>query len=366
MKFSFIIACILFSICCKGQICFIATDSKLPIPALNIYHESGTLVGFTDKTGIVHFLEGVDSKRLVPMRITTQHISYVDKSFDLKSLTGNQTYELTPREIVIDDVVLSTKAREVIVLKGYYRSLETFNHQPKYFSDGIIEFYILLGKGKTKYRLIDYRIFSDSIVTDDFKEKMGPFFQVPRVPELSGLKLADRLKSLVRHSDSTNRMRLLKNEQEVGYITKSVDGNSFQLYLDKVLPDSVFKEQLFRLEAHTLHEVSLENYSCASMTNATPFDLTSIYQNIVGTIKRKSGYGHVPYEGLNEFYVMEQHYISLDDYKSIHNKLNKSVYKTAEKSEYTSRFWEDLDNYQIPSINVALAKQLGHNLKLVN
>jgi len=365
MKFFIISACLLISIFCKAQIRFIDNDSKLPIPSVNIYHETGKLIGFTDKTGTVQLLNGVVANRLVPMAIVVQHISYAPKNIRVKSLNKEQVYELTPRAIVIDDVVVSAKPKEVIVLRGYYRSLETFNHQHKYFSDGIIEFYIPLMKGKPKYKLIDYRIFMDSIVVADYNEKMGPFFQIPRVPEMNGQKLSDRLTDMIQKNDGTNRIRLIKNGDDVGYLTKSNDGNNLQVYIDHVLPDSVVKEKLFRIEARTLHEVNLENYSSTSMNYITPFNLTSIYQNIVGTIKRKSEYGHIPYEGLNEFYVMEQRYMSWDDYKSIQKDLTKSIYKTPKKSGYTSRFWENLEKYKIPSINSGLAKQLDQNLKLM-
>lgn len=368
MKFFIFLVCLITVNISKAQIRFIDIDSKLVIPSLNIYHESGKLIGLTDKNGAVQFLEGVEANRLPPMTIIAQHISYTPKNIEIKSLNEEQVYELTPRSIVIDDVVVIAKPKEVIVLKGYYRSLETFNHQHKYFSDGVVEFYIPLikGKPKPKYRLIDYRIFTDATITADYTEKMGPFFQIPRVPEMNGQNLSDRLADMGQKNDGTNRVRLIKNGDDVGYLTKSNDGNNLQLYIDKVLPDSVIKEKLFRIEARTLQEVSLENYSSISMDPITPFNLTSIYQNIVGTIKRKSEYGHIPYEGLNEFYVMEKRYMSWDEYKSIQKDLTKSIYKTPEKSDYKNRFWEDLDKYHIPAINGALGIQLEQNLKLIN
>jgi len=357
--------CLLISTSSKAHIRFIDTESQLPIPTLNIYHETGTLIGFTDKNGVLQFLERVDVTRLLPMTISVQHISYITDTIPISTLDVQQVYEITPRTNIIDDVFVSAKSQEVIVLKGYYRSLETFDLQHKYFSDGIIEFYIPLLKGKPKYKLIDYRIFIDSAVVADYDSKMGPFFQIPRVTEMDSETLSNKLAELTQENSGTNRVRLKKDGQEVGYLTKSTDGGNLQFYIDKVLPDTVVKEKLFRIEARTLQKVHIENYASTMVDHITPFDLTSIYQNIVATIKRKSEYGHLPYEALNEFYVLERRYISSKEYKSIEKNLTKSIYKTPNKSSYSIRYWEDLGMSDIPAIPTGLKVSLGDSMRLV-
>lgn len=346
----------------KAQIQLIDSLSQLPIPAINIYHETGTLIGFTDKNGVINFLEGVDLGKLLPATLAAQHVSYLTKNISLSMKDKQQMYKLMPRSTLIDDVTIIAHPKEIVVLKGYYRSLETFNLQHKYFSDGIIEFYIPLNKGKAKYKLIDYRIFIDSAVTADYHTKMGPFFQIPRVPEMSNKMLLDRLAELTQESNGTNRVSLQKGGKEVGYLTTSTDGGNLQLYLDKVLPDSVTKEKIFRIEARTLQEVHIENYASTTLDHITPFDLTSLYQNIVATIKRKAEYGHLPYEALNEFYVLERRYISSKEYKSIERSLTKSIYKTPDKSNYSTQFWEDLEISDIPS---GLKSTLGNSMQLI-
>lgn len=363
--FLFILISILFSVPVQAQLYLVDSIDHFPISGANIYNPKGDLIGFSNKQGLFIVLEGSQVEQHSPLQLTVQHVSYDTKIIKLPSLHVHTTISLNPRSIKLDDVIVSVKAKEVIVLKGYYRSLETFNHQHKYFSDGIIEFYIPLKGGKPGYKLIDYRVFMDSTVVTDYNEKMGPFFQISRVPEINRRKLSDRLMHLVQENDGTNRTHLIKKGDHVGYLTKSSDGNSLQFYMDKVLPDSIIKKKLFRIEAHTLQEVNVENYSSTAVNKITPFNLISIYQNEVGTIKRKSEYGHIPYEGLNEFYVTEHRHISLDEYKSIQKTLIKSIYKTQTKSFYTHQFWEDLDQYHIPPINSGLATQLDQNLKII-
>ncbi len=366
IKFIVVLICLFAGLLCKAQIQFVGVQNKLPIPSLNIYNEKGTLIGFTDKTGVTQFLDNGVKRQKLPLVITVQHISYETKTFSLVSLDGKQLYFLEPRPQVLKEVTVTAKPKEVVVLKGYFRSLETFDHQFKYFSDGIVEFYIPLKKGKPKYRLVDCRVFVDSIVAKDYNAKMRSFFQIPRITEIDNRKLADRLNDLVKENDRSSRIRLLKKGNEVGYLTTDADRSNVQLYLDKVLPDTVVNEKLFNLEAKTFHEVTVENYNATELNSITPFNLTALYQNIVASLKRKKEYGHIPCEILNEFYVMENGYITEEEYKSNQKGLTKSIYTTPQKSNYKIRFWEKLEDYRIPSVNDGLAKQLGENLQLVN
>lgn len=366
LKFTFILICLFAGLLCKAQIQFIDEQNKLPIPSVNVYDGTGGLIGFTNKNGVVRFLDNGVKKQKLPLAVTVQHISYETKSISLASLDGKQMYSLAPRPLVLNEVAVNTKPKEVVVLKGYFRSLETFNHQHKYFADGIVEFFIPLKKGKTKYRMVDYRVFIDSTVVKDYNAKMGPFFQIPRFTEIDSRKLADRLNDLVKENDRSNRIRLLKKGNEVGYLTTDADRSNVQLYLDKVLPDTVVNEKLFSLEAKTFHEVTIENYNATELNSITPFNLTALYQNIVASLKRKKEYGHIPCEMLNEFYIMESRYITEEEYKSNQKGLMKSIYTTPQKSNCKTRFWEKLEDYHIPVINDGLAKQLGEDLQLIH
>jgi len=340
--------------------------NKLPIPSLNIYNEKGVLLGFTDKAGIARFLGSESQRQKKNLRITVQHISYETKTFSLESLDDKQIYSLSLRPLVLNEIAVNAKPKEVVLLKGYFRSLETFNQRHKYFSDGIVEFYIPLKKGKPKYRLVDCRVFMDSSVVKEYNTKMGPFFQIPRFTEIESRNFADRLNDMVKENNRSNRISLLKKAHEVGYLTIDADRSNIQLYLDRVLPDTVVNEKFFSLEAKTFHEVTVENYSGTELNTITPFNLTSIYQNIVASLKRKSEYGHIPCEIINEFYILESEYLTSDEYKSNQKGLLKNIYTTPKKSNFRKRFWVDVEEYHIPPINDGLAKQLGESLKLIN
>ncbi|MCY4781219.1 hypothetical protein ORI89_16270 [Sphingobacterium sp. UT-1RO-CII-1] len=367
MKGLFLVFALLFSLYTGyAQIRFVDRDTGLGVPAVNIYSEKGTLLGFTDKEGVLSLLENVDQKNLWPLKITVQHISYEQMSWVINSAAEEQTYSLSPRSNIIEDIAINaTTPKEVIVLKGYYRSLETFDLKQKYFVDGIMEYYIPIAKGKPKYRLLEYRVFQDSALLKEYNEKMGPFFQIPRVPKLVEIKLSKRLSKLDVQEVENGRTALLKEGKKVGYITQSEEKGSTQFYIDMVLPDSVKKEKIFRLEARTKSAVQMENYSSMDIEEIDYRNLQSIYQNIVATIKRKSVFGRIPYESLNEFYVIERSFISMAEYKEIEKNLVKSIYKTVEKSSYKNKFWENLDEYNIPPVQEGLQEKLGGKLQFI-
>lgn len=347
----------------QAQVFFLDSVSQLPIPAVNIYHSEGNLIGFTNKDGLLEFIPEVKNQNLKSATITAQHLSYGTKT--IRIINEQQIVKLSPKTNQIKEINLAQPSADYVSLKGYYRSLETFNLRHKAYSDGIVEFYIPLRKGKIKYRLIDYRIYRDSAVVDDYNDKMGPFFQAPRVVDLYAGLLADRLKKIeVIESSNTDR-KLLKKGVEVGNIIISEKGETARLYIDHVLPDSSYLEKIFRIEAKIRKDVSIENYTLRPFESLSPKDLRSVYQAISGSIKRKAEHGHIPYEVINEFYVIERSFLSREEYKKIDTDLIRNIYKIQPKSKYTHAFWEGLDTSGISVIPKNLTSQLGRNLQLV-
>ena len=92
----------------------------------------------------------------------------------------------------------------------------------------------------------------------------------------------------------------------------------------------------------------------------------NIYQHEVATIKRKAEFGHLPYEILSEFYILDRNFMSSDNFKKKKKQLSSNNYKSPNKSKYSNEFWKNLDQYDIPPINNGLLNQLYQNLKLVH
>ena len=349
-----------------AQVKFIDKNSSHPISAINFFDTNGNLVGISNKDGFFEPLQNQKNNLKFPLSVSLQHISYKNKDFIIESLDQKKTIKLLPNENRIDEVLVNMPAEKVTILTGYFRSLETFNKKPKQFIDGMISFYIPSdNKNKITFKITENRLFIDTTILQDYKSKMGPFFQIPYVVRLKNNTLSTRIEKLKTSSAGVNKTLLLKNNKEVGYITKNGKGNML-FYRDLVLPDSIKKEKIFRLEAHTFQSVNIENFNSQNLSSTSPRNLTSVYQNIVASIKRKKEYGHIPYEVLNEFYVIEKEYITLEDYKKIQKKLTKNVYLVPSKTSTTSNYWKELEKYNIPQVNKNIASRLGAELTQVN
>lgn len=348
-----------------AQVTFVDAVSKQPVPSASIYHSDGNLIGFSNKDGILELIPEVKDKNLDLSKISVQHISYENASFSIANLKQKQTLDLIPITNVINEITVSSAIPDYYRLRGYFRTLETYDLKHKSFSDGIVEYYIPTKKGQIKYRLLDYRVYRDSAVVDDYDEKMGPFFQAPRVAKLFAGTLADRLTAYDFVQEATDEVSLVKKGEKVGNLNLSDANDRASLYIDYVAPDSAKLQKIFRIEANIRMAVSIENFTLRPIASLTAADLTNVYQAVGGSIKRKAEHGYVPYEVINEFYTMERAAISKAEYKKLERSLRRSLYKVEPKSVYKEDFWNQLAPYHIPPINESLAKQLDTNLKLV-
>lgn len=348
-----------------AQVVFVDSTTKLSIPSVNVFNINGNLIGFSNKNGMMELIPEMKTGVMYPLDISVQHVSYESKSFKASKNGAEQVVFLQPRTNQLKEVVISVPpAAEFLCIKGYFRSLETFNLKHKYYSDGIVEFYVPLKKGKVKYRLVDFRVYQDSAVTEDYRQKMWTFFQTPRIAEIFAGKLIDRLADYTLRKISDKNFKLLKKESEVGHIT-SAESGSVSFYVDHILPDTVRLEKVLSIEAKLRHDVYIENYSHGPIEDLSPKDLLNVYQLVTGTIKRKAEYGHIPYEVMNEFYVMQTELLSAKEYQVIEPSLLKNFNKASEKSVFSKPFWNDLDAYNISPTNSSLEAQLGQNLKLL-
>ena len=349
-----------------AQVQFMDERSEQPIPSVNVYHKKGNLIGFSTKEGFLEFIPEGKNNISYPLEVYIQHVAYENATLKIANAQDKQTLRLIPRENRLPEIVMRRPDAEFVCIRGYFRSLETYNLQHKYFADGIMEFYIPLQKGTVRYKILEYRVYRDSAVVKDYNEKMGPFFQAPRVVDITAGKLSDRLTKLEQRAMSDSSMSLQKKNTEVGYMRASKQHNSLSFYQDEILPDSLKLQKIFRLEAKVRHAVTIENYANPLWSDVRPQDLKDVYQVVSGSIKRKAEFGHIPYEVVNEFYVMDRRFLTAAAYKKIRSQLTRNSYKVPLKSNYKERYWENLAPYAIAPINPGLAVQLGNNLKLID
>lgn len=365
-KYFLLFFCVVLSMPVVGQIFFVDSTDHTPISGVNIYTRYGDLIGFSNKDGQFDLLDGIQVKDEDLLGLAAQHISYQTKNINIPSLKTKFTVLLNPRSTKLQEVIISPKNADVIVLKGYFRSLETFNKKNKYFIEGLMEYYIPSNGQKSRFRLLDYRVFCDSVIVRDYDDKMGSFFLVSHIVEIPFKHILKNSKIYSIEKKQPNLSYIMKNEKQAGTISYNKDGESMQIFIDQVLPDTILKDKIFRLEINTKQKVQVENYSSLEIEKANLYHLLNIYQHEVATIKLKAEFGHLPYEILSEFYILDRNFMSSDNFKKMKKQLSSNSYKSPNKSKYSNEFWKNLDQYDIPPINNGLLNQLYQNLKLVH
>jgi len=354
--------CVFFS--CNvlfAQIRIVDSLSGEPVPLVNIYAEDGTLLGVANAKG--EFV--IDSLRQNgSAKIILQHISYNNYQELSSELRKEKLIKLIPRSIKIDEVAIGDKSQyDYLVLKGYFRNTTFFNKRTRYFYDGIIEYYIPLKNknGKVYHRVLDYRIFEDSIATQNFIEVMGNFWQwKPHVMRMKAQSVANDLPSKFVLVQDKGRKIIRTGNLNTGYIQKTARGD-VQVYFDIIPPNSQKEVSFFKIKGQQYTGVTMENYSPTNLDQPEQGKLVSRVVMNVGAIKRGRKSEFVPFDFLSEFYTQERRFMTKEEFKNVKKEVTSGLWLEL-KSRYTSKFWLENTKFGIPPMNPFIEKKFGKEL----
>jgi len=360
-KIVLIISILFLATSLKGQVSLLDSVTNEPIVGANVYSSDGLLLGVSDINGIM-------GKSILntpsPDKILIQHVSYNNKEISFQTWNQSRTILLTPRTIQLDSVVVKTKNNyDYVVLKGYFRTYDLSNNKPKYFYDGIIEFYIPLKNGKKVYhKLLAYRLFANQEALNEFVQLFGKkFLDSPKIFPLKQESYMNYLPKDYELIDTGDKIAIMRNGLSMGFVQKTKAGNT-QLYFDKVPPQSKISRSLFGIKGEQYRGLILENYAGTNIKNPSLANLISRIRSTVGAVQRKKGNGFIPMETFEEFYVLDRTYLLKNDVDRLKNTFKKSIWLD-EKSSYSENFWTDLDRYGIPPLPSHISKQLNGSLK---
>ncbi|WP_313532968.1 hypothetical protein [Sphingobacterium athyrii] len=328
---------------------------------MNIYTEDGTLLGVADTKGEI----ALDSLRKNANSVLIlQHISYNNYQETIGSLRKEKLVKLIPRSIKIDEIAIADKSKyDYLILKGYFRNTTFFNKRARYFYDGIIAYYIPLKdkKGKVYHRVLDYRIFEDSLTTRNFKEVMGNFWSWnPHVMRMKAQSVVNDLPSKFVLVQDKERKLIRTGNLNTGYIQKTTRGD-VQVYFDIIPPNSQKEVSFFKLKGQQYTGVTMENYTETNLDKPEPSKLVSKVMMNVGAIKRGRKSEFVPFDFLSEFYTQERKFITKEEFKSVKKELTSGIWLDL-KSRYANKFWLDNPKFGIPQLNPFIEKKFGKEL----
>lgn len=344
----------------KGQVHLIDSISREPIVGANIYSNEGKSLGISDINGVVNVSRLSNSSL---DKVLIQHISYNSKEVSAQIFSEASTVLLVPRSVQMDSVVLQhVNNYDYVILKGYFRTYDLFNNKPKYFYDGIVEYYIPIKNNKRVYhKVLAYRLFENQESLNEYVEIFGKLFLEP--PKLFTVKKESYLDYVSKDCvfvEKNDKIEIMRNGLSMGFIQKTKTNNT-QIYFDKVPPHSKISRSFFRLKGELYRGLIVENYFGENIKKPSLVNLISKTRSSIGSVQRKKAHGFIPMEMFEEFYVLERTYLLNKDIDNLKGHFTKSIY-LGDKSQYNERFWEHLDAYNVPSLSSVLQSTLNSEL----
>jgi hypothetical protein len=296
----------------------------------------------------------------VSSHLITQHLSYDNFSFNLDSVKQITKIELTRKGITLPEITVTTHNKEksqYVMLKGFFRIYQLQDGVPKYYADGIVEYYL---KDKTvKNRLIQFRFFRNESLTKLLAKRAGGAIGIDvSKPQLPSLALFNQHNYSFEENENTTT--LLKKGTTAGSIHHNDSLKVYEIFLDKLAPDSIKTISLFGVTFKSILENNIENYYSASINQINKESLLSqqTFTKSLFIDKKKE-----PKEFINstEFYVFETTPVYKPDLKGI--KLS-SNFELEKASRFDYAYWSNLEDYKISPLPSFIENLLYNTLIL--
>ncbi len=314
---------IFFGLCTQcvplvAQVRLLNKVSGEPVPYASVLSK-GKVIAESDKQGYL------PSSVMNDRTVSIQHLSY--QTLDTVLTQQSKTLFLSPLSYTLKEVNVNPSSEDdYIKLTGLYRSYELDNNLIKYYTDGIVEYYIPCKSAKkTRYRLLQWRSFYNKRLEDPkaFIKVVG--VSAPGVPTLEN-PLHDDLRL---NGDSVQ-----KGDNVVGFIRNDSVQQAYFIYIDKLAP---LKEQKFSFFGNKICFKKL-NYAAVYNDKAcTWMNLKNMkaYNKVEIQKKKRTP---VTIESNYEFHVTDIQYVSPKDIKKL--KLEKD-YSFPKSHSYTAPYWNN-------------------------
>ena len=149
----------------------------------------------------------------------------------------NWVVRLPPRSIALKEVSISNKGTEHTQLTAYFRVYQSYQTQPKYFVDGIVDYYISKKTGEIKLSVKEYRVFENQNLIEKYKLKSGLINEPPKTIRISNRELLAGLEKDYHLIKDGQNCEIFKQNAKVGYIKKDTINGVVNCYIDKIAPE---------------------------------------------------------------------------------------------------------------------------------
>jgi len=348
----------------SGQVRLIDRGTGVPIPYAQLISKGGLLVGISNIHGVVN-LKNIRRFALADSdTIDIEHISYKNLKIRLDSLKNVDKIYLSENQILLPEIkiVPKTKAPTILVLKGYFRSYQLENNIPKYFTDGIVEYFIKPNeRGLLRMKVLQHRSYRNVKLVKLVKNRTVTVSMVaagvPYIYKSTILKELDKSYSIKKVS--TFYDKICKDNASVGTIFLSKPLNRIQVNIDLIRPEKSKTHKLFNYISRITNIDITGNYSYEPLLSLTKEDLLSRKEFRRIYFKHKKDKKFTKIDIIDEFYVMKKWYITKSDFRKIKTLTNFALLKS---SKYSDQYWKALTKYHIPKLSTNIKRLLGTTL----
>lgn len=341
----------------NAQIRLIDQTDGQPVAFAHLLTDDGKLAATSDINGMVDTtaLNGNN-------HISIQQIAYQTLELSSAELKNASVLKLQRRLINLPEVTVGKASKEVmyLVLKGYFRGYHLEDGTPKYYTDGLGEYYIEPGGKGIRFRMLEYRTFRNEAQIAKAKKRTvmvviglacTPYFR-------SGKDFTERLGSDYLLSPNKNGADVLKKASKVGFARASASSDFIQANVDVLAPRKEKDFKLFNYTCRIVGNEQTEVYRTNDLNQLTFENLESFVQSRRVLFKHKTDPAETDNTGINEFYVYEARMVPKSALKGIKFSGNGLRHSHS----YTQNYWEELPKHHIPPLSRNIEEALGKSL----
>lgn len=347
-----------------SQVRIIDNVNGNPIAFAHIITTNGRIGTISDLNGKIDVSEllkyGVEDVE----KITIQHVAYENLELTFGELKNTSTIKLNERSILLNEISISPDQKtDYIVLKGFFRSYQLNSNIPKYYTDGIIEYYIPVKGNSISFNVLEFRSFRNKKLIESQKNRPVSFeMKLAGVPYIESGVLLSEIKSKYTLNESGVNNDILISNSKVGYISENSKNKSIQICIDKIAPKT---EKIYSFLGNTSKIKNIdvtENYFSTDFKTLSKELLESRKEYRKIYFKSKNADREELIEGVHEFYTFNVTYISKKQFKKIKTDTDTSL---KESHFYLNEYWvEAIKKYNVSPLCNQIENELGKTLIL--
>jgi len=328
----------------KAQILIKEKESDQNIPFVELRDLGGRILGMSDENGIIS-QEVIDKIAKIDVNeVSFNHISYQTIKLQKRQFLNSKFITLSRNTIVLDEVIVSPNKvnYSFLLVKGYYRTYNIIDTQPKSYADGIVEYlYPNNSKDDILIRRLQERSYLHSTGIT-MPTLMNINIVGPRVPDMN-LTNENEIKTY-SFFDNENKDYFLLAKQDILKIRKIPLKNGEYAILQEIAYLSPEEKKIIkRFGNEALHEYHNES-SVYKTNDSTAISLENLlYHKEIRKFKMKGKNDErfQDVEDIGEFFVEKIEYIQEKPKGFSRFSGFNGV------SNYDYKFWEDISNNKL-------------------